>query len=420
MMAILVMVTTDCTTFAQPKKIVYDYLVNRSPELPNVPTDEEVVQPEMQLKARQLHTQVYMQQGFIDHSQLDQQELFTDQYIDRSQYVYVHSAKNIATCRMIHTDKKAGGLLSLPTMQHFSINSDILRFVSDAQRPSAINPKSIVEISGLAAGRVDNVDNSHSGLSAISLLYAGALRQSLDAGHKAWVMNVEQSYRADLEDRLGEDNIHELGDEREYIGAPTIPIALNPQWVVTSLLKDDTDAGLLRKRYILEMMSGVSEKKLEPGLITLLHENGVETKPESLFSKARKQKRALLYGGIMGYSALRAAPLGVGAIPEFDGSALVFGHLDVITAGTQVMGMEAYLSGDTKLRRRLGATAAIASLYAPYAYVWANGGTNSPVVNTIAGVLTGGATAFEIRSSVIDRRLEEALFESDLPETGHN
>jgi hypothetical protein len=110
---------------------------------------------------------------------------------------------------------------------------------------------------------------------------------------------------------------------------------------------------------------------------------------------------------------VRAIP--VAAIPEFDGNPFIFAGVDIGTAVTQVWGMEQYLKGKTRLRRAIGATTAVASLVAPYAYVYANGEDYPVYVNAVAGTLISGAVLGEVIKTKKDITLQRDLHASDLP-----
>jgi hypothetical protein len=375
-----------------------------------------------QLHSLELHTRRYLEAGLITEEDLDENGLYTNEYSDRSTYIYATSARKEATSRYIVAEKPPllslePAIMSLPTAKHFSLDTELVKIIADVQRLSDIGPRDVIEVSGLASDRTELVDTNYGGLDATRVMYAKILRHSLESGHKLWLMNVDEELKDKLSKMLGEDNVVQLGDKEKYMGDPTVPIGLNPYEVVKSILKsDDPEWGPRNRRYLQATFQGISRGKLPRELSELMKANDIETTPGSPWSAMAKHKLAIGASLIMGYSTLRAVPLAVGAIQEFDGDALIFANLDVTTAAGQLGAMERYLNGRNRAERLLGGVAAIACLYAPYLYVWGHGGTASPVVNGIAGTLTGGAIIMEVRKSIKDARTERGLYTSDLPD----
>lgn len=358
-------------------------------------------------EAQQVHTEVYLAKGFISEEQLNEEHLYVDEYTDRSETILIKTGNKETTIRIIHTDKNQG-LLSLPTAKNFSVDPEVVKSVAHVSRLSALKQRDVVEISGLASMKIDSETSAADVFDATRQAYATGLRRSLDQGHKLWIMNIDERLNQSLKMILGKDSLHDAGEEKQYIGPPTKPVVLNPQDIVTSILKgSNTRFSEMNKKDIRKSLSGVSEKYLPTNLVKLLHENGISTEKDSVFSRILKRKKAIGYTAIIGYSTVRAIP--VAAIPEFYGNPFIFAGIDIGTAFTQVWGTEKYLTGKTRTIRALGAVTAVASLMAPYGYVWLNGRDYPAYVNIIAGGLIGLAVAKETVMTIKDRKLHDGL-----------
>ncbi len=372
-------------------------------------------------EAARIHTEVYLDKRYIDESDLNEEGLYVDAYSPRSTRILVESDEKETTMRIIRADKKEGGLLSLPTLSQFAINPVALRDAARVSRLSQINPKNVVELSGLASIRTEP------GLSRLDMLqqfdatrqvYSLALRNSLDQGDTLWVMNVDDKMFSFLDKVLGEGSYEVIGDAQEYMGPATTPIAMRPYDIVENTLSS-TSGGRYQeknKQDLQRALEGVSEEHISLGMRNLLRNNGITTSNErpfkTGFNRIWRNKKASFYGGIIGYSALRF--VGVGAVEEFEGSLPTFVAIDVGTAVTQVGSMELFFKGKNRAIRALGVIGTGASFAAPYAYFWANGQDYPPYVNAIAGGAVALGVGLETISSVGDSRIKKGLEESRL------
>jgi hypothetical protein len=365
------------------------------------------------LQAQHVHTEAYLRAGFITRGELNGSGLYVDDYTERSEPIFVKTSDKETAIRMIHADKESG-ILSLPTAEKFSVDASIIKDVAHVSRLSDIKPRQVVEISGLSSIKAHEGTTKEEAFDATRQAYATGLRRSLDQGHILWLMNIEPRLNNWLKNVLGKDALSQLGESKQLIGPPTVPYALNPQDVVTSILKGDSPERFseMNKNDIRATLGGVSEKYLSKELIDLLHENGIETKKATALENALKRKKTIGYAAIIGYSTLRAIP--VAAIPEFDGNGFVFAGIDVGTAVVQVLGMEKYLTGKKRVTRALGATVAVASLITPYGYVYLQGEDYPAYVNVIAGTLIAGAAVGEAVKTVKDVKIRDRLATSTL------
>lgn len=379
---------------------------------------EKRIGSEAGLEAQKVHTEAYLRAGLISESELDEEGFYSDEYTDRSEYILVKTQHKGATMRMIHADKKVG-ILSLPTAKHFSIDPEVVQRVSHVSRLSNLRPRHVVEISGLGAVSLDAEMSMPEQFDATRQLYATGLRRSLDQGHKMWIMNAEKKdVIAFLNLTLGKDSYSVLGEPRvydKYLGnAETVPIALNPQDLVEKILT--TEGGRFKDLNIADIrlaMQGVSDKFLSSRLKKLFREHNIAMQKQGALDKIKSNPAAVFYTSIIGYSALRALPLG--AVDEFEGSVPAFLALDVSTAVTQVASMELYFKNKSRTVRALGAVGAAASFAAPYAYFWANGDDYPWYVNAVAGGMIALGAGLEVDRTVRDKNIATRLSQSDLP-----
>ena len=359
--------------------------------------------------AQAIHTEVYLANRFISEDQLDPEGVFIDEYSSRSDYVVSEKDNRRSACRYIHASKK-GGILSLPTAQHFSVNPQIIKEAAGIHRLSDLKPREVIEVSGLASVRLDGeteYSSQSSKLDATRLLYASILRHSLDGGHKLWLLNTDKYLLRSLELLIGKEQIHRLGEEAEYMGPPTIPVAINPQDVVRAAFADTTNFGVMKQQYLREELPGVSTKYLSNETKAVLIENNIELNEESKMKRLLTNRRVLAYTAIIGYSSLRALP--TAGVEEFHGSVPLLWGIDVGTAVPYTWGLIETVAAKKISRRVAGGAVAAGSFVAPYAYFWAEGQDYPPCINAIAGGLIGLATTLEISKVRRDNKIARSL-----------
>ncbi|MFZ2836671.1 MAG: hypothetical protein WAZ21_05130 [Candidatus Saccharimonadales bacterium] len=360
--------------------------------------------------AQSLHTQVYLERDFIDIEDINDAGLFIDEYSDRSTYLLSENDNRRSACRYIRADKK-NGIMSLPTAQRFSVDPEIIKQAAGVHRLSDLRHSEVIEVSGLASIRLSDDSERGAGrageLDATRLLYASIIRRSLDDGHKLWLLNIDRALLRSLEMLIGKDQVHTLGEAVEYMGPATIPVAINPQDVVRAAFADKSSFGDMKQQYLLETLPGVSDRYLADDVKQMLSENGIPYESESRLRRLFRNRRALAYAAIIGYSSARALP--VGAVEEFEGSAPLLWAIDIGTAVPYTWGLLEAVSAKTPLRRAVGATVASGSFVAPYAYFWSEGNDYPPHVNIAVGGLIGAATLLEAGKVRKDRKIAKAL-----------
>ena len=226
--------------------------------------------------AQELHTKVYLEKQYIEQEDLDDTGIFTDEYSDRATYILAQNGQRQSTCRYISANKKEG-IRSLPTARHFSLDAtEIQRAIGG--RLADMKSSEVIEVSALASVRLDGAVKEDSELRKLNttwLLYSEILRESLDNGHRLWLLNTHDELVRSLEGVLGKEQIYRLGEPKMHMGSVTVPVALNPQEVILSALEDDSPTGELKRRHLKETLAGVSDKKLTNKMKHALREHNI-------------------------------------------------------------------------------------------------------------------------------------------------
>jgi hypothetical protein len=367
--------------------------------------------------AQLLHTKVYLEKGYITPEEIDEDGIFNDEYSNRSTYLFAENSLRDSTCRYISATKK-DGIMSLPTAKYFSVDADAIRDASGVKRLSNLKSREVIEVSALASVQHGDIGQGRRGeLDATRLLYARVLRDSLDQGHKLWLLNTHEALVRHLELLLGKEQIHRLGEVMEYMGSPTVPVAINPQDVVRTALADESDFGDMKRQYLQETLSGVSDRYLSKDLITLLELHKIPYERSPLGARILRHQKAIGYTAIAGYTIARAVP--VANIEEFDGNPWIFFGIDFATSFPYAWGLVETVTGKTPLRRIAGGVTAAGSFAAPYVYFWAEGNDYPVWVNGVVGGIIGVAGLAAVNGIRKDNQLEKCLSKKFDPSDSH-
>lgn len=362
-------------------------------------------------KSQELHTKVYIEKGYVSLDQLDKNGIFTDEYDDRSVYFFAENSLRDSTCRYITASKK-DGIMSLPTAKYFAVDPNVIRHAAGVDRLSSIAAKDVIEVSALASLQHGELKQGRRAeLDATRLLYARILRDSLDKGHKLWLLNTHEELVRYLEVLLGKEQIHRLGEAKEYMGSPTVPVAINPQKVVETALKDESSLGEMKREYLHETLQGVSDTYLNKDMLALLESQDIEYERSSPAKRFLRHKRALAYVAIAGYTAARAVP--VAHVEGFEGNAGIFFAIDFATSFPYTWGLVEVATAKKPIRRLAGGAVAAGSFAAPYIYFWAEGNGYPAWVNGVVGGIVGVAGLAAVNGIRKDKILEKKLLKID-------
>lgn len=363
---------------------------------------------EVRLRAQTLSTNKYLEMNWVSPAELNEKGLFIDEYAERSVYLFAENSVRDSTCRYIQATKEEG-IMSLPTAKYFALDVDEIRKAAGIESISKLKAREVIEVSALASiHREGEATGRRSELDATRLLYARILRDSLDQGHKLWLLNTSEGLLRSLELFLGKDQIHRLGDPVDYRNSMVVPAAINPQEVVRSSLADETQLGDVKRQYLKEILKGVSDKHLSPELITLLDKHNIpyeRTKGWERLVRQRKKFGAAALAGLGAWSVVKAAP-----IFTVDGpTGVAFGVIDLATIPPYLWGISESVAGKTPTRRFLASSVLAGSIVAPYAYLWGVGEEYPWWVNGFAGSILGVAALSAGRALHKDIKISRAL-----------
>jgi len=359
--------------------------------------------------AQELNTKVYLDEGYISSEEIGEDGVYKDQYAARSVYFFAENSLRSSTMRYIKADKRAG-IMSLPTAKNFAVDADIIRQAAGVARLANLQSKEVIEVSALASVQHGDVNLGRRGeLDATRLIYARVLRDSLDQGHKLWLLNTHEKLVVHLERLLGKEQIHRLGDTKEYMGSPTVPVAINPQDVVRTALQDETPMGDMKRQYLKQTLQGVSDRYLDQEMLGLLEAHDIASERSPLLQRTLRHRKALAYAGISAFVVGRALP--IAGVEGFEGNAGIFFAIDAATVFPYTWGLIEAATAKKPGRRVIGGAIAGASFAAPYAYFGLAGNEYPDWVNAAIGGYVGLAGLLAVTEVVKDRHIQLRLEE---------
>jgi len=369
-------------------------------------------------RAQKISTEVYLKEGFITEDELDEDGIYRDEYSSRSVYAVALNNKRESTMRYINADKKAG-IMSLPTAKYFSIDPRILAQTAKKRTISDLKPSEIIEISALAAlpESDENLREQFAARgNATKLIQAQFLRESLDNNYKVWIMNTHEIYVRYLRSLVGSEQVHVLGETRDYMESPTVPVAINPQEAVKHILSDTTKGGQENRQYLIDALNGVSDRYLPKDLKKLLEQEDVEIDKTTVREKILQRKGKIL-GQVGLYAWAAAKGVGFSYSPGFHGSGFVYWALDVVSVPPYIYGLAEVVSPRSSKAQVIGAAVAAIAFIGPYGYIAAEGGGDFPwYIDAGFGALVGYTALGQVRAIRKDRKLQEKLRTPSEPE----
>lgn len=373
-------------------------------------------------EARKLHTELYLRDGLVNESDLDTDGLYRDAFTDRAVYFYVENGTKDSAARLImpsiklsKEEKKLGltrGISSLPTIQHFSCDPEVLRVAAKVDNLGELKPGDAVEISGLASKpHSETGEKNHGGLDmdASISLYTDILRFSLEKGHRLWVQNVEPRFVDYLSRLIGKDQVHTLGEPQEYMGPPTVPVALNPSEIVRKIYTSDDVVSKMIQAQFNDIFAGMNADKLDKDIRKILQNAGVPLTRSGILNRIVRHEQFVPQALIGSYSLARAVPASF--VPEFEGSFAALWGIDVGTSVPYAWGLVNMIkSRDTK-KKLIGASVAFPSFLAPYTYWYTQGEGYPDIVNYGVGAMVTAGVASAVMQRRSLRKAEKTLTE---------
>jgi len=364
--------------------------------------------PRVRRAAQQLYTSVYLKEGYVEEGELDDSGLYIDEYDKRSTYFLAENGRKVTTIRQIRATKR-GGILSLPTTQHFALDADVIAEVAGVDSLAGLKAREMVEISGLASDRKE--DGVPGGFDATLSIYSSMLRTAVEQGHRLWIQNTTPEVIAQLSALIGKEHVRQIGEPEMYMGSVTTPIAINPQAVVKLLLGSSNPEFDFHKAYLKEAFRGLDARETPADIRQLLTANDIEhTEPSTGYQIVRSPK-VIAAAGLVAYAVARAIPLS--GLDEFTGEAAIFAGIDIATVAPYVWGLgKMYDRNASTGMKLLGAAVALPSLIAPYAYMYAEGQGYPDYVNAFVAALISGAIIKDIVSRTRLARREAEIREA--------
>lgn len=376
------------------------------------------------LVAGWIQTIAYLEANIVRKDEVNRDGFFDDEYNVRADKTLVINGERVAACRMIHANER--GLLSLPTFDHFRPFTDdqlnLLMKVAGVKRLIDIRPEDIEEFSGL--GMLNKTDlapeqaeavlgrpSERHPFQAVEALLFDALAQAVTAGRKVWVMNVEKRLYDRVARMAYERNMHVIGDFKAYMGAPTMPIAMNPLTVARDILKaGDSDpyhqklANMLRAS-----LQGADADKIPEDLRKLLGEQNVKLRYDSLRKRVAKGVASLDYVSLGLITAVTIArDLGVRSDPRFHGSFPVLSGIDLSTGTVYSQGMSKLFRGRTVPAKLAGAGVMVAFNMPTYLYLFYNSdGIPDRSLEYLGGFFAAGIAAEGVKRLLRGKRERE-------------
>jgi hypothetical protein len=398
---------------------IYQILIDRGLAKEDRRTTEERRQ-DLTTRARRTQATVYLHEKYVQKEDVIDGVISReiDPYVERSTYFLVEEKQengeknHAATARQIRITKaeKKQGILSLPVLNEFNCDPEIIKQVAHVSKVGDLRPSEVVEISALASlgGKPSDIKN----LGPVIELYTRMLRSSLEEGHKLWVMGTDRRLTRKLSQLVGGDLFVKMGESKDYFGSLTDPACLNPSDVVADFLLSDEPRRQPYRNVLIKGLEGVDASRISSQLRHVLTDAGVSFTVRSKAARVYESRKPEIAGlaFLLGWTALKAAPLAGGAVPEFHGSVPIFYAWDVGTAPTYAAGMSWMLRKGSNLAKRITGTGlATGSFVAPYVYLYEHGQGYPGYVNGAVGAFVAIALGNEISTRRSNQKKEKKL-----------
>lgn len=164
------------------------------------------------LAARRLHSQCFLDEGFITPTDLGSDGLLHDDWVPFSDYFIAIDEENdelVGTCRLIRPSVRG-----FPALQHFDVRPEALDVFAN------LDPNRCAEISALATRR-----NGMQHMAISGALYGAIWRRAIET-RRAYLLAIVDDRMFLFTRRFLEIPIVEIGDAREFMGARTTPTAI--------------------------------------------------------------------------------------------------------------------------------------------------------------------------------------------------
>jgi len=171
-----------------------------------------VENPVDRLAARRLHAQCYLDNGYVEPSDLTASGLLDDDWVPFSEYFVAideESDEVVGTCRLIRPSVRG-----FPCFQHFDPSPDAMEIFQD------IDPNRCAEISALATRR-----NGMQNLAISGALYGAVWRRAIE-DERAYLFAIVDDRLKRLAKTFLEIPIEPIAEPLQFMGARTTPMAV--------------------------------------------------------------------------------------------------------------------------------------------------------------------------------------------------
>lgn len=195
--------------------------------VPTVPglSIRSVENPAELLAARRLHSQCFVEEGFIQESELGSDGLIHDDWVPFSDYFIAtdeEAHEIVGTCRLIRPSVRG-----FPALQHFDPRPEAMEIFR------SLDPNHCAEISALATLR-----NGMQHMAISGALYGAVWRRAIET-RRAYLLAIVDDRMLMFTRRFLEIPIIEIGEPREFMGAKTTPTAIYVPRAAESMAPDN-------------------------------------------------------------------------------------------------------------------------------------------------------------------------------------
>lgn len=209
------------------KMLAYKNMLDDEPQDFRV---RQAATPALLMKAKRLHTKVYLEKGYVFPHHLEGGIIGVteDPYQEHSHYFVTERRaangrwKVVASARLIHMNESLGHK-SFQTLIHQNIH------LEHSQTLQAHDPKLIFEVSSL-------VKQTGESTVAVLMLYRSMWQFSLVNGYKFWLMSVDTKLFERLRFMFSE-TLTPIGDKSHFKGHDVIPALLDVPSSLATLRK---------------------------------------------------------------------------------------------------------------------------------------------------------------------------------------
>lgn len=225
------------------------------------------------------------------------------------------------------------------------------------------------------------------------------LRDSVRKRERLWVIPMTVEERAEWEQWLSADILHQLGPRQDVRGEEITPMGLAPVDVVDFLVQRKTAGDV---EFLRGALHGIDGLVLSTRLYNEVRALGIPLVERTRIMRLMTNPRFIAYVVVLVYSALRVLP--VTFVKEFHGSLIMLWTIDLVTAIPYTWGVLTMVTAPRFRMRVVGMVVTIVTFMAPYVYFGVHGKHYPPHVILIIVALILATFALEGYKMWLDRK----------------